>query len=213
MGRFIVILILIVGCSKVNTISELPILGRSEVVKKEVDGKPVFDTIYHSIKDFQFIDQDSNFVTNETFEGQVYIADFFFTSCPTICPLMKQQMLRIYEVYKDNPEVGILSHTIDPDYDDVSRLKDFAIKLEVETSKWHFVTGNKDSIYNLAETNYMVVADEDPNAPGGYIHNGAFLLIDQQRRIRGFYDGTKPDEVDVLISDIKRLTKTNENNK
>ncbi len=199
------------ACSQVNTTNELPILGNKRFVEKEVNGETVKDTIYHTIGDFEFIDQDSNIVSNETFSDQVYVADFFFTSCPTICPVMKQQMLRVYEAYEDEPEVGILSHTIDPKHDTVAVLKDFAEKLGVETEKWHFVTGNKDSIYDIGETSYLVVANEDENAPGGYIHSGAFLLVDKQRRIRGVYDGTIPEQVDILINDINRLIKKNEN--
>jgi len=195
----------------VNTTNELPILGNKKFVDKEVNGEVVKDTIYHTIRDFAFVDQDSNLVTNETFSDQIYVADFFFTSCPTICPLMKQQMLRVYEAYENESEVAILSHTIDPKHDTVAVLKDFAEKLGVKTEKWHFVTGNKDSIYDIGETSYLVVANEDENAPGGYIHSGAFLLVDKQRRIRGVYDGTIPEQVDILINDIGRLIKKNEN--
>ena len=215
MTRYFVLLLILITlshCSRVNTIKELPILGRSEIKEKVVNGETIYDTLYHTIDDFSFIDQDSNVVTNETFDGQVYIADFFFTTCPTICPVMKQQMLRVYEKYKDNPEVSILSHTIDPVHDSVAVLKDFATKLGVKTDKWHFVTGDKDEIYDIGETSYMVVANQDPNAPGGYIHSGAFLLIDKKRRIRGVYDGTEPEQVEILINDIGRLIKTNENN-
>lgn len=200
-----------IGCSQVKTSNELPILGNKRFVDKEVNGEVVKDTIYHTIRDFAFIDQDSNLVTNETFSDQIYVADFFFTSCPTICPVMKQQMLRVYEAYEKEPEVAILSHTIDPKHDTVAVLKDFAEKLNVKTEKWHFVTGNKDSIYDIGETSYLVVANEDENAPGGYIHSGAFLLVDKQRRIRGVYDGTIPEQVDILINDIGRLIKKNEN--
>lgn len=197
----------LLACGEVNSGYELPILGRSEVVEKEVNGKMVKDTVYHTIADFRFVDQDSSIITNETFDGKVYVADFFFVSCPTICPIMKQQMLRVYEVYKDHPEVAILSHTIDPTHDSVAVLHSFAERLGVSSEKWHFVTGNKDEIYDIGEKSYMIVANEDQSAPGGYIHSGAFLLIDQQRRIRGVYDGTIPEQVDILINDIKRLTK------
>ena len=116
-------------------------------------------------------------------------------------------MLRVYEEYKNDPEVAILSHSIDPTHDTVAVLHDFAEKLGVESSKWHFVTGDKDEIYDIGETSYMVVANEDEEAAGGYIHSGAFLLVDKKGRIRGVYDGTVPEQVDVLINDIKRLTK------
>jgi len=196
-----------VACNEVKSAYELPILGRKEFVEREVNGEMVKDTIYHTIAPFEFVDQDSSIITNATFNNQVYVADFFFTSCPTICPVMKQQMLRVYDTYKEDEDVAILSHTIDPTHDTVAVLKDFAEKLGVESKKWHFVTGPKEAIYDIGETSYMVVANEDENAPGGYIHSGAFLLVDQKGRIRGVYDGTVPEQVDILINDIKRLTK------
>ncbi len=165
------------------------------------------DTIYHTVQDFQLVDQDSSIVTNETFSNRIYVADFFFTSCPTICPKMKAQMLRVYDKYKDNEEFGILSHTIDPAYDTVALLKDFADRLGVSSDTWKFLTGDQDYIYDLAEGSYISLADEDSNAPGGFVHSGAFLLVDKDRRIRGFYDGTVPEQVDVLMYDIERLLK------
>lgn len=195
------------ACGEVKTSYELPVFGREKIVERTENGKTVYDTIPHTIADFRFVDQDSNFVTNETFKNQVYVADFFFTSCPTICPTMKQQMLRVYEEFENNPEVAILSHTIDPEHDTVAVLKDFAENLGVSSDKWHFVTGDKEEIYEIGETSYLVVANEDETAPGGFIHSGAFLLIDKKGRVRGAYDGTVPEEVDVLINDIKRLIK------
>jgi protein SCO1/2 len=175
----------------------LPILGFRDVVDN--------DTIYHTIANFSFIDQDSNIVTNETFKDQVYVADFFFTSCRTICPIMKTQMLRVYEATVNDPEVAILSHTIDPEYDTVALLKDFAERLGVKSSKWHFVTGEKDSIYNIAQTSYLATAMEDKAEPDGFIHSGAFLLIDKARHIRGKYDGTREEDINRLLKDIERL--------
>ncbi|MFT4834351.1 MAG: protein SCO1/2 [Marinoscillum sp.] len=202
----VAIVVTCMSCGKVNSTYELPILGRSEIIETETESGTTYDTVYHTITDFAFVDQDSNMVTNETFTNQVYVADFFFTSCPTICPVMKQQMLRVYEVYKDNPKVGILSHSIDPEYDTVALLHEFAARLGITSDKWHFVTGDKEDIYEIGEKSYMVVANEDESAPGGFIHSGAFLLVDQKRRIRGVYDGTVPEQVDILINDIKRLT-------
>jgi protein SCO1/2 len=175
----------------------LPIFGEREVI----DG----DTIYHHIAPFQFVDQDSNLVTNDTFAGKIYVADFFFTSCRTICPIMKTQMLRVHDEIKEDPDVLILSHTIDPEYDTVALLRDFARRLGVESQKWHFVTGAKDSIYKIAQTSYFTTALEDKSEPDGFIHSGAFLLIDKAGRIRGKYDGTKDADVNQLIRDIQRL--------
>jgi protein SCO1/2 len=176
---------------------ELPIFGERDVVGS--------DTVYHTIAKFQFVDQDSAFVTNDTYADKIYVADFFFTSCRTICPLMKTQMLRVYEATQEMPDVLLLSHTIDPEYDTVALLRDFAERLDVESKRWHFVTGAKDSIYKIAQTSYFATAMEDKTEPDGFIHSGAFLLIDKKGRIRGKYDGTKEEEVNRLIVDIKKL--------
>ncbi|MEM8966237.1 MAG: SCO family protein [Bacteroidota bacterium] len=165
------------------------------------------DTVYHQVADFSFVNQDSATVTPTTFKGKIYIADFFFTSCPTICPIMKKEMLRVYEEFKDNDQVAILSHTIDPEYDTVGLLYDYAQRLGVNSDTWHFVTGDKEAIFDIGLKSYMVTAMEDEEAPGGLIHSGAFILVDEQRRIRGMYDGTVPEQVDVLINDIRRLLK------
>ncbi len=175
----------------------LPIFGERKVVNG--------DTLFHRIAPFAFVDQDSAVVTNDTFRGKVYVADFFFTSCRTICPIMKTQMLRVYEATRDMPDVQIISHTIDPEYDTVALLRDFSKRLGVESGRWHFVTGVKDSIYKIAQTSYFATALEDKSEPDGFIHSGAFLLIDRQGRIRGKYDGTKEEEVNRLIVDIKKL--------
>lgn len=185
----------------------LPVFGQRDVVAKEIDGKKVADTVYHTIANFQFVNQDSALITNETFEGKIYVADFFFTSCRTICPIMKTQMLRVYTAIQDMPDVLILSHTIDPEYDTVGLLHDFANRLGVKSDKWHFVTGNKDSIYTIAQTSYFATALEDKTEPDGFIHSGAFLLIDKEGRIRGKYDGTVEEDVNRLINDIARLRK------
>jgi protein SCO1/2 len=199
--------LLLLNCTPKKENEKLPILGYREVVAKEVEGKKVIDTVYHSIADFQFVNQDSALVTNETFAGKIYVADFFFTSCRTICPVMKTQMLRVYETTQDMPDVAILSHTIDPEYDTVALLHDFADRLGVSSSKWHFVTGEQDKIYDIAQTSYFATAMVDKTEPDGFIHSGAFLLIDKERRIRGKYDGTQEEDVDRLIEDIKRLRK------
>ncbi len=193
-----ILLILISSCHlKQNDPKKLPILGFKELNSQG-------DTIYHAIPDYRFIDQDSTIITPSTFEGKVYVADFFFTSCPTICPRMKAQMLRVYEQYKSNEKVQLLSHSIDPEYDQVPILKQYADKLEITSKKWHLVTGDKAEIYEIAKS-YFENASEDPDAPGGFIHSGAFYLVDKSRRIRGYYDGTVPEKVDQLMADIKIL--------
>lgn len=178
---------------------KLPIMG-----EKEITGT---DTVYHTIGDFRLVNQDSAIVTNATVKGKIYVADFFFTSCRTICPIMKTQMKRVYDKVKNDPDVLIVSHTIDPEYDTVGKLHDYAERLGVESNKWLFLTGNKDSIYYLAQTSYFVTAMEADAEPDGFIHSGAFLLIDKQGRIRGKYDGTNEDEIDQLVADIQLLKK------
>ena len=184
-----------------STGDRLPILGR-----KHYD-EAIQDTVYHTVGSFSFVNQDSTVVTPATFDDKIYVTDFFFTSCPTICPVMKKQMLRVYDQFKDNDEVAILSHTIDPKYDTVGLLRDYAERLGVASPTWQFVTGEKDSIYNVALKSYMVTADEDEQAPGGFIHSGAFILVDKDKRIRGMYDGTVPEQVDVMMNDMRRLLK------
>jgi protein SCO1 len=178
---------------------KLPIFGQKDVTAT--------DTIYHTIGSFKLVNQDSALVTNETVRGKIYVADFFFTSCRTICPIMKTQMLRVYESIQDDPDVILVSHTIDPEHDTVGLLNDYADRLGVKSDKWHFLTGVKDSIYYLAQTSYFATAMEAEEEPDGFIHSGAFLLIDKKGRIRGKYDGTKQEEVDKLLKDIEILKK------
>jgi protein SCO1/2 len=196
---------LLFSCLMVSCIDDtpkvLPILGRHEFVDTEFGT----DTIFHTIDSFSFVDQDSSLITNETYTGKIYVADFFFTSCPSICPLMKAQMLRVYEAFETDSAVMLLSHTIDPEYDSVNVLHDYATRLGVESSKWHFVTGEKATIYEMAQTSYYVATRENEKAPGGYEHSGAFILVDDSRRIRGVYDGTKAEATNKLINDINAL--------
>ncbi|MGB1241428.1 MAG: SCO family protein [Chitinophagales bacterium] len=155
-------------------------------------------------KPFQFVNQDSSLVSEKNVVGKIHVVDFFFTTCPTICPVMKTQMLRVYETYKSADDFLLLSHTIDPKHDTVAVLNNYAEGLGISADKWHLMTGVKDDIYEMAET-YMVVAEEDERAPGGFIHSGAFMLLDKKRQVRGIFDGTKEEEVDKLIEAIKQL--------
>lgn len=188
---------------KNNKVNKLPYLGEPMISSHEENGKLVPDTIYPTIPAFSFTNQDGKAITEKTYDG-IYVADFFFTTCPTICPKMKAELLRVYNAFKNEPRVKILSHTIDPEYDTVEVLHEYATRMQVSSDKWNFVTGDKDSIYTIAEY-YLCTAEEAPNEPGGYIHSGALVLIDQQKHIRGVYDGTKPEEVDQLIKDIPIL--------
>lgn len=204
---FISASLLAISCNQRNKDFKLPILGRPHLEERMVDNKVVVDTISHTIGDFEFLNQDGDTINNHSFKNNIYIADFFFTSCPTICPAMKKQMLRVYDKYKENDRIAIVSHTIDPEYDTVQLLKNYAEALEVSAPKWNFLTGDKDEIYSLGESSYMVTAGEDEDAAGGYIHSGAFILVDPGRHIRGIYDGTNPDQVNLLLSDIDWLLK------
>lgn len=200
---FLLILTLIIGFSckseSDNASAELPIMGERYVDNNQ-------DTVYHEIADFAFINQVGDTITNDDVSGKIYVADFFFTSCPTICPIMKKEMLRVYEKYKNQPEFKILSHSIDPTHDTQEVLKDYAEKLGVEdASTWNFLTGEQEKIYEIGQTSYLTTAMADQDEPGGFLHSGAFLLVDGNGRIRGVYDGTKSDQVDRLMADIPKL--------
>lgn len=178
---------------------ELPILGERYVDENQ-------DTVYHQIADFAFINQLGDTISQDEVAGKVYVADFFFTTCPTICPIMKKEMLRVYEKFQGNPEFMILSHSIDPTHDSPEVLKDYAEKLGIEDAKtWNFLTGDQEKIFEIGQTSYLTTAMADQAEPGGFLHSGAFLLIDQKGHIRGVYDGTKSDQVDRLLNDIPKL--------
>ena len=206
--NFFIAFLFFTSCSSNEDVSDerenmpLPYLGQYAIEEQE---NGIIDTIYHQVGDFALVNQDSMEISKKDVEGKIYVADFFFTSCPTLCPKMKTQMLRVYDSIQDDKDVLILSHTIDPEYDSVAVLKEFAEQLGAKSDKWHFLTGNKDEIYKLGQTSYMVTAKEEPNEPGGYIHSGAFLLVDKDGHIRGVYDGTDPVEVNDLLKDLKIL--------
>lgn len=190
----------------VPTAEKLPYLGGEYVDTMVENGQKITKVNYHQIGHFEFINQLGQTITEKDVEGKIYIADFFFTTCPTICPIMKKEMLRVYEHFKENPKVKILSHSIDPEHDNVAVLKDYAERLEIDANKWAMLTTkNPDYVYEMAEKHYLVSANADENAPGGYIHSGAFILVDGNRHIRGYYDGTKTEDVDRLIRDVERL--------
>jgi protein SCO1/2 len=185
--------------------TKLPILGNREPVERVVDGKTVIDTVYQTISPFSYLNQDSVAVTDKDFDGKIYVADFFFTSCNTICPIMHRNMLDVYKKFKDNPKVKFLSHSIDIKYDLPSRLKTYATKLGVEGNQWEFVHGSRDSIFNIAAKNYLVSAFEDSSDPQGLVHQGWFILVDTKKQLRGAYDGTKADQVKQLMEDMDKL--------
>ncbi len=175
----------------------LPILGERDI-------SPAGDTIYRQVPDFQFVDQDSQVVSNATFAGKIYVVDFFFIHCPTICPKVKANGLRLYEKFKNDDRVLMLSHSIDVKNDTVAALKRHAQKLGIDSKKWHLVTGGHDAIYGIAD-DYFSVAQEDPDSPGGFDHSGRLILVDQNRHVRAFCDGTDAEDVDRFMKDISLL--------
>ncbi len=188
-----------------STPKRLPIMGERDAITKEVDGKMVTDTVYNTIPDFAFVNQKGDTVTQKNVAGKIYVTDFFFTSCPTICPVMKRQMIKVYDKIKGNPNVMILSHSIDPDHDTPAVLDQYAQDLGVQGTQWEFLTGSKEKIYDIGQGSYLVTAKEDNTAEGGYIHSGAFVLVDKDRRVRGMYDGTTDEGAKKLMNDIDVL--------
>ncbi len=197
-SKFSLLLLLLIFFAACQQEEKLPILGNRDVV----NGK----TIYHTIPDFQFIDQDSSQVNNTTFKDKIYIANDFFTSCPTICPKVKQQMLRIYDRFEDEEQLKFLSLSIDTRNDNVAKLKKYATKLDIDAQRWHLVTGEKDHIYDVCD-DFFLVAKEDPDAPGGFDHSGILILVDKNQRVRAFADGTNPEKVDEMMKNIEKLLK------
>ena len=193
------------ACKSGSDKKTLPIYGNRQPITKTVDGKQVTDTIYQTIPPFKFVNQYGDSVSNKTLNGDIYVVDFFFTTCPSICPIMHRNMLKVYETFKGTGNFKIISHTIDPKHDSVAVLKKYADKLGISGNTWWLLQGKKEDVYTIAEKNYLVAVKQDSGASGGYIHAGYFVLIDKQKRIRGSYDGTDPKQVDELISDIKIL--------
>jgi len=199
--RFTICIILIglmmASCGE-PTPQKLPILGKKQII----DGKEV----NHQIPNWEFMDQDSNMVTNKDLSDVVYVTDVFFRSCPTICPKTMREMKRIYTEFKDNPKVKLVSFTIDPKRDSPAKLKEYAANLEVDTEKWWFLHGEKEETYDLA-ADYFNTAYEDADVPGGFNHSGKLILTDKEGHIRSFSEGTDPDETPKLIRDIRTLLK------
>ncbi|MGE0562129.1 MAG: SCO family protein [Flavobacteriales bacterium] len=183
----------------------LEYIGPKEAVLND-EGK--YDTNYHQIPYFEFINQDGKKVTRNDLLGHVYIADFFFATCPSICPKMTTNMSYIQNKFKDNKNLRYLSITVNPEHDSVSVLKEYADKVHADTKSWDFVTGNKDSIYEIAFNGFFVSAQRDSIAPGGFLHSGMLILVDKNAHIRGYFDGTTHKEVkEQLIDAIDILYK------
>ena len=176
--------------------TKLPIIGNKDIVNG--------DTIYPRIPDFSFVNQLGDTVTNATFENKAYIVDFFFTSCPTICPKVSLSMLQLQEAFMQEEDLLFLAHSIDVRRDTVERLFQYAEKLGADHSKWHFVTGIEEDLYAIAD-DYFSIAIKNPEAPGGFDHSGRLILVDQNRHVRAFCDGTQEEEVNLFKEEVKLL--------
>lgn len=181
-----------------NEFKKLPIVSPFEI-------KAGGDTVYHTIPPFKLTNQEGKTVTEKDLDGKIYVASFFFATCPTICPKMNTQVKRVQDAFAGQKNFQIVSITVDPDNDTVDSLAAYARKMNAIDSVWWFLTGNKDSIYNLARNGFLVSAAKE--ASGDFFHSQDLILIDKERRMRGLYDGTEKNYVDTLIDEIKVLMK------
>ena len=186
----------------------LPIYQPSMVNTELVDSTVQFIRKYHTIPNFSLVNQLGDTISQDTFKDKIYIADFFFTTCLTICPIMTWHMGAIQEAIKDQEDVLLLSHSVTPERDSVSVLYQYGIEKGVNPKKWHLVTGPKKDIYDLARKSYLVAKDEGGSGPFDLVHTENFVLIDKQKRIRGYYDGTDPAAIETLLEDLKVLQAT-----
>lgn len=184
----------------------LKVYQPAEVSEELVDTTKQYVRKYHTIADFELINQNGKTITQKDYKDKIYVADFFFTTCQTICPIMTDHMVQIQDFVKDDDHVLLLSHTVTPEIDDVDRLKKYALEKGVNDSKWNLVTGDRKEIYDLARKSYLVAKD-NPDAEFDLIHTENFVLVDTKKRIRGFYDGTDPEAMDQLKEDIRVLEK------
>ncbi len=185
--------------SGTNNFKKLPFYGPKKVVEGSLD------TIYHSIPNFQFTNHLGELINQDDYRGKIYVADFFFTICPTICPKMSTHMLELQKHFYDRADFKLLSHTVDPENDSVEVLYEYSKRVYAQDSVWNFVTGSKEDIYRVAFEGYFANAMEDELAPGGFLHSSNLFLIDREGRIRGIFDGTSTREVESLMDAIQIL--------
>lgn len=184
----------------------LPIYNPADVNPELVDSTMQYKSKYHTIADFAFVNQNGDTVTQKDYEGKIYVADFFFTTCGSICPKMTANLADVQKAILNNPKVKLLSHTVFPETDSVPVLKAYAIKNGIIDSKWNLVTGDKKEIYTMARKSYLAVKLGRPDQLYDMVHTENFILVDQKRRVRGFYDGTKKEDIQKLIEDINFLS-------
>lgn len=183
----------------------LPIYQPAQVNFELVDSTIQHKKKYHKIADFKLVNQNGDTITQAFYKDKIYVADFFFTTCQTICPIMTDHMYEIQKQTISDPEVLLLSHTVTPGIDSVAQLRRYAKKKLVNSSKWNLVTGDKKQIYDLARRSYLAVKTSGDGGPYDMIHTENFMLIDKKKQIRGFYDGTDPKAIEKLLDDIKVL--------
>ena len=183
----------------------LPIFNPSDVNPELVDTTVQYISKYHTIADFSFTNQNGETITQKDYEGKVYVADFFFTTCKSICPKMTTNLVDVQKAFLDNPKVKLLSFSVMPDVDNVSVLKEYAKINGVVDSKWNLVTGDKKAIYTMARKSYLAVKQGKPDEQYDMVHTENFVLVDSKKRVRGFYDGTNKEDIQRLIQDINWL--------
>ena len=188
-------------------IEVLPIYQPAEVNEKLVDSSIIHVAKYHKISDFKLTNQNGKEITQANYKDKIYVADFFFTTCQDICPVMTKNMYQLQEELKNDNEILLLSHTVIPEVDTVEQLKEYAIENNVDDSKWNLLTGDKKQIYELARKSYLAVEDSNFNE-FDMIHTENFMLIDKEKQIRGFYDGTNSEDINRLLKDIETLKKS-----
>lgn len=184
---------------------KLPVFNPADVNPKLVDKSVINITRNHKVADFNLINQNGEIVTQEDYKDKIYVADFFFTRCMTICPVMTNNMGKLQEVFKNDDDIKFLSHSVTPEMDSIPILKEYAVKKGVIDAKWNITTGDKKHIYELARKSYFAVLDEGDGGLQDFIHTENFILVDKKRQIRGFYDGTDSADIERLILDIKIL--------
>lgn len=188
---------------------KLPVINPIDISEEMVDPELLRIGYGHKIGDFSFLDQNGKTITQTDVKGKVFVAEYFFTTCQTICPIMNKQMQRVHEAYRKNNQFNILSFTVNPEIDTVEQMKRYADEHNADSKKWHFLTGEKDKLYELARKSFFVLKPAESQNLGDvgsdFIHTNNFVLVDQEMRIRGYYDGTNPKEVDRLIKDIDLL--------
>lgn len=201
------IIFVFIGYYLLSPTKKLPVYNPADVNPKLVDASVKHIRSNHKIADFQMINQNGDTITQHNYKDKIYVADFFFTRCQTICPIMSTNMGDLQEYYKNDATVMLLSHSVTPVIDSISVLRAYADKRKILDSKWNLVTGDKKHIYELARKSYFAVLDEGDGGAQDFIHTEQFILVDQKRQIRGFYDGTSKDEIQRIIKDIAILKK------